>query len=214
MQTLRSEPGGVWLSVPVHFKAGSAAQISSIGLFREARAFGFRPALLSAAVRETQEQVAGSFRTLAIAAPLLVLAITWILLGRGSAALLALLPMGAGVLTALAVAGAASIPISTLTLIVTPLLFGLGVDYGIYMVHAWLEAGWRSGSAALGAAGRTVVAASSTTFTGFASLCLAEFRGLREIGVLTACGIAAAVLAAILVLPAALALRARGEERS
>ncbi|MEE8537939.1 MAG: MMPL family transporter, partial [Acidobacteriota bacterium] len=146
------------------------------------------------------------FQRLSIFAPLLVLLLVWGLLGRKPAALLALLPMVFGVVAALALAALTGIPIGTFTLIVVPLLFGLGVDYGVYMSHRYLDRGTLHAPAALASVGRTLIVISSTTFIAFASLCLADFRGLREIGLLTACGIATSVVTALIVLPAALSL--------
>lgn len=208
-QHFRFTPETVFVAVGVSRVPGATGGRFPERLRAQAAGLGFGLASLDEAVRETQGVVLGDFRALGVAAPLLVLAVVWTLLGRSARSLLALLPMAGGVLAALALAAALKIPIGTLTLIVTPLLFGVGVDYGIYVVHRWMEGGAAASATDVSAAGRTVVMTSATTFVAFASLGLADFRGLREIGVLAAGGITAAVGTALIILPATLAMARR-----
>ncbi len=198
-----------WMAIAVHIPSDRRDSGLPQDLRDSVERAGFRIASLTEAVRETQRTVHRDFQWLSVTAPLLVMAVVWLLLGRSVAAILALLPMMYGVLGALTLSVLMDIPINTLTLIVVPLLFGLGVDYGVYMVHRHLDPGRLGLAPALAAVNRTLIVISATTFIAFASLCLANFRGLREIGLLMACGIATAIGACFIVLPAALAVLER-----
>ncbi len=207
---LRFEPDGVWLSIPVHLPASPDDAPFPPSVRKAAMANGIRIAYLPDVVREIHQVVVGDFRFFSVLVPASVVVLVWLLFHRRVTALAALLPMAYGVLAALGIAAALNIPIGMFTLIVPSVLFGLGADYGIFIMHRHFERGTMSPGEAQATAGRTVLITAATTFTGFASLCLARFQGLKEIGLLVACGIAAAVACALILLPALLALLERG----
>ena len=82
-----------------------------------------------------------------------------------------------------------------------PILLGLGVDGAVHMAHR-LRQGESDGSTR-----RAVLLTALTTMTGFGSLLLASHRGLISLGGLMAIGCLACLLAALVVVPAALAPR-------
>jgi predicted exporter len=89
-------------------------------------------------------------------------------------------------------------------LIVTPLIFGIGVDYGVYIVARAREQG--SVPEAIRYAGRAVVVTALTTITGFGFLGLARYPALATMGVLAGVGLFLCLVLSIVLLPPLLRL--------
>ena len=106
-----------------------------------------------------------------------------------------------GLFAAMAAAGIAIDPVN---LIVTPLIFGIGVDYGVYIVARAREQG--GVPQAICAAGRAVVVTALTAITGFGFLGLSHFPPLGTMGVLAASGLFLCLMLSIILLPALLSL--------
>lgn len=119
---------------------------------------------------------------------------------RDAAAVLAvvLLP----VIAVFGLMGALGLPVDPINLIVTPLLIGIGVDNGVYVVSATREHG--SIAAALRIVGRPITIAALTTIAGFGCLAFATYPPLATLGTLMTVGLLLCLAATIGVLPALL----------
>jgi predicted exporter len=100
----------------------------------------------------------------------------------------------------LGVIGALDVPIDPVNLVVLPLLIGLGVDDGVYLVAhirhgGGLVAGVRRGALPL-------LLAVGTTVAGFGSLGLSRFPALHRLGWLAALGLSLCVAATLVLVPA------------
>lgn len=102
---------------------------------------------------------------------------------------------------------AAGIALDPVNLIVTPLLFGLGVDYGVYIVARAREQG--AVPQAIRSAGRAVVVTALTTIAGFGFLGLSRFPALSTMGYLAGFGLFLCLALSIILLPALLSLLSR-----
>ena len=131
-------------------------------------------------------------------------------------ALLALLPVTLGGLWTAGLAGLAGARVDPFTLIVAPVLLGIGIDDGLHAlqgvrVHGGLAASLRAN-------GRAMVLTTLTTCAGFGSLALSRVPSLRTAGLLVAVGTFLCLVATLLVLPAVAelvpALRPAGERRA
>ena len=92
-------------------------------------------------------------------------------------------------------------------LLVVPLLFGIGVDSGIHLVH---RARGGSPTALLETTtARAVFYSALTTTVSFGSLALSSHRGLASLGLVLVYGMTFAVLCNLVVLPALLSWRRR-----
>lgn len=95
--------------------------------------------------------------------------------------------------------------LSMINLIAFPLLIGIGIDYGIFIVSAS-----RNGDDRLVPAAAAVIMCAATTVLGFASLWLTSVPAVRSMGITVAFGVvSAAVAAVLLVLPLCVTLRRR-----
>jgi hopanoid biosynthesis associated RND transporter like protein HpnN len=106
--------------------------------------------------------------------------------------------------------------LNLLSVVFTPLLLGLGIDYGIHVFARYEEERGRSRSVrvalerALLAVGPGIINAALTAAAAFLALTLTDFQGLRELGLISGVGILLALVSTLVVLPALVMLKERG----
>jgi predicted RND superfamily exporter protein len=113
--------------------------------------------------------------------------------------LLAMLPMGLGLVQLLGLLGWLDIPLNPANMIVLPLILGIGIDDGVHVVHDFLQQsdGYQiSASTATG-----VFLTSATTMIGFGSMMIASHAGLRSLGQVLTLGVFCCLASSVLVLP-------------
>ncbi|MBI1247041.1 MMPL family transporter [bacterium] len=113
--------------------------------------------------------------------------------------LLALTPVGLGMVMLFGIQGLADIPLNPANMIVLPLILGIGIDDGVHVVHDFRR---QPRSYALGASTATgVIITSLTTMIGFGALMLADHRGLASLGRVLTIGVACCLFTSLVVLP-------------
>jgi predicted RND superfamily exporter protein len=90
------------------------------------------------------------------------------------------------------------------------MILGVGVDYGIHVIHRFIEERERPGGDPVDAVEETasgVLLAALTTIVGFGSLFTSHYPGLVSMGLVSTMGTLATALVAVVVVPAWLAWR-------
>ncbi len=131
--------------------------------------------------------------------------------------LLSLVPLAIGIVWMFATMVALGISLNFFSIFVSTMIIGIGVDYGIHLVHRYREhAGEPPGEVLfyLRETGRAVVLAALSTTVGFGSLALSHFPAVRSLGVVAILGSLATSLVAITFLPAIFALKCRRRDGS
>lgn len=127
--------------------------------------------------------------------------------------LLALAPLTVGMVWMLAAMAGLGIPFNFMNIFVTTMILGIGVDYGVHVIHRYREARDQDDAEvrrALADTGNAIVVAVLTTVCGFGSLAFSHYPGLRSMGYVAILGAGSTALVAITLLPAFLAwIRAR-----
>jgi predicted RND superfamily exporter protein len=99
------------------------------------------------------------------------------------------------------------IPFNFVNVIVIPLMFGIGVDSGIHLVHRSREIAGDGGELLATTTARAVFYSALTTTVSFGSLALSSHVGMSGLGILLSIGMVLTVLCNLVVLPALLAWR-------
>ncbi|UCD76872.1 MAG: MMPL family transporter [Phycisphaerales bacterium] len=123
-------------------------------------------------------------------------------------ALCAMLPVSIGFVGVFGMLGLSNMPLNFANIIVMPLIFGIGVDAGVHMVHRWRQQPYGRPAGLSGATGRGITLTMLTTMIGFGCMLIAEHRGIRSLGFVMVVGLAVTLAGCYLVLPAVLRLRA------
>ncbi len=151
------------------------------------------------------------YETAAVYALVIILAVLVFDFRNLRLALLAAVPLGLGVVQMFGLLGLLNIPLNPANLIALPLILGIGIDYGVHIVHEYAASPgrWRL-SASTAAA---VLIDSLTTIVGFGSLMIASHHGLASLGRVLTLGVSCCLFTSLVLLPALLTVLAREEHR-
>jgi hypothetical protein len=97
--------------------------------------------------------------------------------------------------------GAIGIPFNFFNVAGIALVFGFGVDYGIYFMQSRRENTAEGAAEALRRTGGSIALCTLTTFASCGSLILSHYRGLASIGAVLCLGGVFCLLSTILLLP-------------
>jgi hypothetical protein len=92
-------------------------------------------------------------------------------------------------------------------IMVLPLIVGIGVAYGIYVVQRYRES--HEATFYSKSTGRAVILSAMTATFAFASLLIAAHRGIRSLGLVTTIGVISCLIAALVLLPSLLEIARR-----
>jgi hypothetical protein len=121
--------------------------------------------------------------------------------------LLAMLPVGLGMLQLFGILGLLKIDVNPANMIVLPLILGIGIDDGVHVVHDFRR---RSGPYRMSpSTASAVVITSLTTMVGFGSLMIVSHRGLQSLGRVLTIGVSCCLFTSLVMLPAVLAWATR-----
>lgn len=126
--------------------------------------------------------------------------------------ILALLPVGLGMLQMCGLMGYLGIPFNAANMIVLPLVIGIGIDDGIHVLHDFRHQHGKSFYRLSPSTCTSVILTSFTTIIGFGTLMIASHRGLQSLGLVLSLGIFCCLYTSILILPALLTLFCRFAE--
>ncbi|MEM7221120.1 MAG: MMPL family transporter [Pseudomonadota bacterium] len=124
--------------------------------------------------------------------------------------LLVLLPLGLAAGLALGANAIAGVPLNMASVLVLPLVFGLGVDNGIHVVERFRRDGNDPDAYRRSSTPRAVMLSALTTIGTFAALMLSPHRGTSSIGELLALAVGLLLLLTLFLLPSLLALTGGG----
>ncbi len=123
--------------------------------------------------------------------------------------LCALVPVLGGAVLLLAWMVIASIELNFANMIVMPLIVGIGVGCGVHCVRRWRLQPNDEPLGLAGGSGRGMTLTTLTTVIGFATMTIAQHRGIQSLGFVMSVGLMMVWGVTILVLPALLTLRTR-----
>ena len=147
----------------------------------------------------------------ALYAVIAVAVLAWLVFRAMVPALLALVPLTLGAVWTLGAMGWMEVPLNAANLLLLPLIVGVGIDNGMYLVHRFREAtdGADAPLPLAPSAAKAITLASLTNMVGFGSLMLSSHRGIFSLGLVVALGVACLWVATVTALPSLLALIGR-----
>lgn len=122
-------------------------------------------------------------------------------------AMLALLPPLGGLLLMFGILAIAKVDVNPANLIVLPLILGIGMDSGVYVIHDYRHQQGRYEMTR--STVNAVMMTSLTTMVGFGSMMVAAHQGLVSLGMVLTIGVACCLFVSLVLLPAVLTLMTR-----
>lgn len=158
-------------------------------------------------IYEASHQMRRSYEEAALYALLIIVPVVFLDFRSVGYTLLALLPLGVGMLQMFGLMGLLGIPLNPANMIVLPLILGIGIDAGVHVVHDYrAQSGPYRVSPSTASA---VVINTLTNMAGFGSLMIASHRGLQSLGRVLTLGLTCCLFTALVMLPAMLSLHSR-----
>jgi predicted RND superfamily exporter protein len=117
-------------------------------------------------------------------------------------AFLALIPVAIGIGGILALAEFLDISLNMVSIMMIPLVIGIGIDDGIHILHRYKEEGKGSIPHVVQNTGKAVFLTTVTTCLAFSSFTVAQHPGMRALGQVPVLGLILAFVGAIVFLPA------------
>lgn len=141
---------------------------------------------------------------------LLVTALIWMDFRSLPQTLAALVPLTIGLIWMVGGMVAVNTPMNFINIFVTTMIIGIGVDYGVHLMHRFQESQdlpWDQFENGIVETGKAVVAASVSTIFGFGSMMFSHYPGLQSTGKVAILGALSTCLVSITMVPAVLAWR-------
>lgn len=162
---------------------------------------------------EASKQMQQGYVTAAIYAFIAVFVLLFVDFRSLKCTFLSLTPMLLGLGQMFGILGLLDIPLNPANMIVLPLILGVGIDYGVHVIHDFrLQKDKRfqlSSSTAV-----SVLITALTTMIGFGALMIASHRGLQSLGRVLVIGISCCLFTSLIVLPAILSWWTAGKEEA
>jgi predicted RND superfamily exporter protein len=159
------------------------------------------PAIFLDEIRSTILWEAGIAVLLSFAANLLIV---WFHFRNWRRVWLVMLPVTAGTILTVGAMGLFGLRFNFFNVAGIALIFGFGVDYGIYLMQAHIEEGAGEGWNAVRSVGGSIVLCAVTTIASCGSLITTHYRGLASIGAVLCFGAVFCLASTLLLMPALL----------
>jgi hopanoid biosynthesis associated RND transporter like protein HpnN len=151
---------------------------------------------------EASLEMKRSYEQAGLSALAVILVVLWLDFRNLKHAFLAVLPLAVGMAQMLGLMGMVGIDLNPANLIGIPLIMGIAVDYGVHVVHDYLE---RPGPYRMSAStANSVLVDALTTILGFGALMVASHRGLESLGRVLTLGVTTCTVTSLVFLPAVL----------
>ncbi len=143
-----------------------------------------------------------SFQQAAMYSMAIIIVVLWLDFRNWQYPLLAALPLGVGVLESFGLMGWLNIPLNPANMIALPLILGIGIDYGVHIVHEFRE---QKGPYRMSPGTAVAVLVDVlTTIVGYGSLMIASHQGLCSLGRVLTLGVTCCLFSSLIMLPALL----------
>jgi len=129
-----------------------------------------------------------------------IFAIIYLHFRKISLVFLALLPLLLGFLITAGIMGYLKIGFNYVNVAAIALMFGIAVDYGVYLIQAFIEDGSRDNTLVRHAF-KNILICSLTTIVGFGSLIFTSFRGISSLGTVIVIGVISCLITSTALIP-------------
>ncbi len=134
--------------------------------------------------------------------------------GRLKHTLVALLPLGMGLIATLGIMALGGVALNPANMIAFPLILGVGADNGVHVLHDFRSRDRTRRYRLSHATGRGIMVAALTTILGFGTLILAQHRGMASLGLILTVGVTCCMATALVFLPALLFVMGKREKNA
>jgi len=115
-------------------------------------------------------------------------------------AIIAMIPLVAGVIWMVGLMYLIGMQLTVVNVMGLPLIIGIGIDYGVHIVHRWRIEGSKKVNQIFASTGKAIFLTSITTMLAFGSLVFSIWRGFGSLGGAMFIGVGACFLSTVIIL--------------
>ena len=115
-------------------------------------------------------------------------------------ALMAMIPLVAGMIWMVGLMHLAGRKLDVVNVMALPLILGIGIDYGVHVIHRWRREGVNSVRTVYASTGKAILLTSLTTMLAFGSMAFSIWRGYGSLGIALVIGVGACFLTTVIIL--------------
>ncbi len=145
--------------------------------------------------------VTSSMWTFGLVSLLVVCLIVFLALGRAELLLLVIYAMGSAMAWTFGIMGHIGVPINLMSSLFVVFVFGMSVDYVVFVINDMLETRQGAKSSSKGTTSGAIILSALTTIAALGSLALASHPAMNSVGFTAAIGMASGMIAALLAVP-------------
>jgi len=114
--------------------------------------------------------------------------------------IIAIMPLVAGVIWMVGLMHVIGMQLTVVNVMGLPLIIGIGIDYGVHIVHRWRIEGSKKVNQIFASTGKAIFLTSITTMLAFGSLVFSIWRGFGSLGGAMFIGVGACFLSTAIIL--------------
>ncbi len=161
-----------------------------------ARVTGFPPVF-----RALIDIIGRDGRNAALLTLVVVFFLLWVDFRHLGHALMAMIPLAAGMVWMVGIMNIVGRQLDVMSIMGIPMILGIGIDYGVHIVHRWRREGVNSVKTVFSSTGKAILLTSLTTILAFGSMVFSIWRGYGSLGIALSIGVSACFLTTVLILP-------------
>jgi len=131
----------------------------------------------------------------------IVFLLLWVDYRNPGHSLMAMIPLALGVFWMVGFMHLTSMKLTIMNVMGLPMIIGIGIDYGVHILHRWRHEGKGKIRIVYSSTGKAILLTSLTTMLAFGSLVFSIWRGFGQLGGALFLGVGACFLTTVIVLP-------------
>jgi len=140
---------------------------------------------------------------------LVVFLLLWLDFRRIKYAILAMIPLVAGFVWMVGSMKLTGMQLTIVNVMGLPMIIGIGIDYGVHIVHRWRIEGSNKVNKIFASTGKAILLSAITTMLAFGSLIFSIWRGFGSLGGAMFIGVGACFLSTVIILSGIIGLLER-----
>lgn len=152
-------------------------------------------------MRELFRVIGKDGRNAALLTILVVFLFLWLDFGSIKYSIIAMIPLVAGFIWMVGLMKLIGMQLTIINVMGLPMIIGIGIDYGVHIVHRWRIEGKGKIDKIFASTGKAILLTSITTMLAFGSLIFSIWPGFASLGGVMFIGVGACFLSTVIILP-------------
>ena len=160
-------------------------------------------------MRELIRVIGKDGRNAALLTIIVVFLLLWLDFGSIKYSIIAMIPLVAGFIWMVGLMKLIGMQLTIVNVMGLPMIIGIGIDYGVHIVHRWRIEGSNKVNKIFASTGKAILLSAITTMLAFGSLIFSIWRGFGSLGAAMFIGVGACFLSTFIILSGIMGLLER-----